>query len=134
MSVCMRQGDEPLGSIYLRGCVVTAVEFVPDGEWQLQISFDVSFGIQSPAENQDDTSRSFPTEFERFACVCMGSRFQPKGTTLMETSLRSSHPMRFTTSSRLQQRRRERSGSKQSRKCQNEWLERQQSASDQPYV
>lgn len=27
------QGDDPLGSIHLRGSVVTAVEFVPDGEW-----------------------------------------------------------------------------------------------------
>uniref|UniRef100_A0A3P8WDX9 Pleckstrin n=1 Tax=Cynoglossus semilaevis TaxID=244447 RepID=A0A3P8WDX9_CYNSE len=26
------KGDEPLGSIYLRGCVVTAVEFVPDAK------------------------------------------------------------------------------------------------------
>ncbi len=27
------QGDDPLGSIHLRGSVVTAVEYVPDGEW-----------------------------------------------------------------------------------------------------
>lgn len=70
MSVCMRQGDEPLGSIYLRGCVVTAVEFVPDGEWQLQISFDVKLWNSVPSWEPRWYIAVFPYGVWTF-CLCV---------------------------------------------------------------
>lgn len=58
--------------------------------------------------------------------------FQPKNMTLMATSLRSSPQMKLTTSSKLLQAKKERSGSKRCRQCQK--VENKRSSAAVEYV
>uniref|UniRef100_A0A3Q2Y9T7 Pleckstrin n=1 Tax=Hippocampus comes TaxID=109280 RepID=A0A3Q2Y9T7_HIPCM len=92
-------GDDPLGSIYLRGSVVTAVDFVPDGRLR---------------NTRDPFSCSSVPFHLSITCLL---RFQPKDTTWTATFLKSSPLMKGTTSCRRPLPRRERSGSKPFKRC-----------------
>lgn len=114
LPVC--QSDDPLGSIHLRGSVVTAVEFVPDGE----LSQD-THALRFPPSGNTIILSAARVLISRLATL---SSIQPKGTMSMATSLRSSPPMRLTTSSKQRQATRERSGSMRYRRCQEVGSER----------
>lgn len=114
LPVC--QSDDPLGSIHLRGSVVTAVEFVPDGE----LSQD-THALRFPPSGNTIILPAAGVLISRLATL---SSIQPKSTTSMATSLRSSPPMRLTTSSKQRRATRERSGSMRYRQCQEVGSER----------
>lgn len=114
LAVC--QSDDPLGSVHLRGSVVTAVEFVPDGE----LSQDTHAPRLPPSGNTIILSAA-GVLISRLATL---PSIQPKSTTSMATSLRSSPPTRLTTSSKQRPATRERSGSMRYRRCQEVGSER----------
>ena len=117
------QGDDPLGSIHLRGSVVTAVEFVPDGEYDCCHRKHMPH-VASSLTSCDQEIYMYLL-FTISGCFQPLFWFQPKNTTLTATSLRSSPQMRLTTSFKRLLLRKERSGSKQCRQCQkvgsNSW-------------
>lgn len=118
------QGDDPLGSIHLRGSVVTAVEYVPDGEGgrcHRIHTHTVASPLRQTATRKYNwclLSVVSPQLIPFNSLSLIFSHFQPRNTTLTATSLRSSPQMRLTTSSKLLQPKKGRSGSRQCRPCQ----------------
>lgn len=87
--------------------MVTAVEYVPDGELH-------SRGTHAPSGN---TQKMLPGSEASSRRPLPLSPAQPRSTTSTATSLRSSRPKRPTTSSRRRRATRGRSGSMPSRRC-----------------
>lgn len=115
----LTQTGDPLGSIHLRGSVVTAVEHVPDGEWgcchRIQILCSTSLLCQTVTRK---CSRTLLSAVAQPIPCNVFPLFQAKNMMLMKTSLRLSPLMRLTTSSKLLQPRRGWTGSMQYRQHQ----------------